>query len=288
MATLLTLRTELAARMQRGTPGSDLTAQLNYAINSAKNKIVLGPPGQSGITKRDLVGETWGDYSPTGSIVLTKGSASGACASEALTSNNVFAGDILEVTISSVAYRYLIYSLTATTINIGAPWSRANATVTNANWKIYRRTVKLPTTGMVTGAALLDGNTTNSGNGRPGLRAAQDSAMWVSVETGDAEAYSTSYDPANDAAYFQLYPGPTSITRVVIQLTDVPADLSGDSADLDWPPPLLDLLLDKARETMLIWSNQNSEIVLAAAGMERRASAGSLQASSSPFGVLRR
>jgi len=131
-----TLRTALAFRLGRFNLSADLTTQLNYVLDAGLFRVVTDPVHQVAITKRDMIGWTWGKLTPSASGVFTQGSAVVTFAAETFLSKNVFAGDILEAKFSAGAERYLIYAVADATLNIGAP-SRQTETVTTANLTIF-------------------------------------------------------------------------------------------------------------------------------------------------------
>lgn len=275
------LRSELAARLNRFTVSADLQTQLNYALDAGLTVIASDPDRQEGITKRDLVGWTWGSLSVT-SIACTQGSSSVTLAGETLLSKNVFAGDILAINFSDGAERYLIYGVTNdTTINLGAPLRKTEA----VSGTIYRRTVKLPTTGLVVGASVL--TTSDFQSARP-LRERRKAALLAPLELGEPEVYSVAYDPGNDAAYVGFYYAPENARPFVIGITDVPPAFADDASTLDWPDQTIHTYLEVCREIAIVWMGSNDPVLIQAAERNRRQAADGLYNAATGQGVYAR
>ncbi len=280
-----TLRTALAFRLGRFNLSADLTTQLNYVLDAGLFRVVTDPVHQVAITKRDMIGWTWGKLTPSASGVFTQGSAVVTFAAETFLSKNVFAGDILEAKFSAGAERYLIYAVADATLNIGAP-SRQTETVTTANLTIFRRTVELPSTGLVVGCSLL--STTDSASAVRELKERRQAAIVAPLTVGGAVAYSGAYDPGNDAAYLGLYYAPENATPVAIGQVLVPAAFSADGTELDWPEPTVDFYLEVCREIALSWmATQNPAVLQQADRMRRHAADGLYNTATGP-GVFSR
>ncbi len=254
--TLSNLRTRLARRLSLGTLSTALTSVLTESINGAIARLALSSEDLA-INQLHFIGETWGNLTATASNAA-QGDTSFTFSGETFLSKNVFHGDILEI----ASKRYLVTTVTNTALGVGAPLGLA---ISGAEATIYRRTIKLPYAGIVSGVAIL-----GSGNSIDHqLTAWRRSAVHAPVSSGTPEGFSVAYDKSNDATYLNIFPATTGLSRFLVKMTEVPAALSADSDSLDWPEKHIDGMLELAREQMLRFMANQSEVILADAGKGR-------------------
>lgn len=257
MATALSdLRTRLARRISLATVSVGLSNLLDEAINSAIYRLALMDNDLS-INQLHLIGETWGSLSATASTAA-QGDTSFTFSGETFLSKNVFQGDILALG----SKRWLITSVTNTVLGVGAP---LGAAVSDTAATIYRRTIKLPYNGRVSGLAMLGGNNEKTAQIEPFQRG----AVHHPLSTGTPRFFSVAYDKSNDASFLAVYPATENLTRFMVKMTEVPTRLTADGDSLDWPESQIDGMLELARETAIRNMMNQSEVIMADGGKGR-------------------